>query len=219
MLCRDVEAVVEQNGLAPLPAEARAHVAGCARCQAYVADLSTIVDVAKKWPGEVEPPAHIWVALRTQLELEGVIREPIAVPLSEAAPWWRGFAQLFRSRGLATALVGLVIAVAAFWQLQVKNLPPDTASSDPIFTTAAALNEQERDLTNMQLAGTSPAGTAPVDVSLRQSLKQLDEFITECEVRVRQEPRDELAREYLAAAYQQKAELLSALLDRARSVN
>jgi len=213
MQCRDVEAVVEQDGLAPLPAAAREHVASCTRCQAYVADLSAIVDVARKWPSEVEPPERIWVALRAQLELEGVIREPVPVPLAEAAPWWQGFAQLFRGRGFATALVGLVIAIAAVWQLQSKHLPIAT-NPDPIFSTADALNEQEHDLTNMQLASTSP-----VDASLRQSLKQLDEFIAECEVHVRQEPRDELAREYLAAAYQQKAQLLSALLDRARSVN
>jgi len=214
MQCRDVEAVVEQEGLEPLPASARAHVAGCVRCQALVADLSAIVDVAKKWPLEVEPPERVWVALRTQLELEGVIREPVAVPLAESAPWWQGLAQLFRNRALATAVVGLIIAVAAVLQLQVKEPGTLATSPDPIFTTAAALNEQERDVTNMQLASSSP-----VDASLRQSLKQLDEFIAECELRVKEEPRDELAREYLAAAYQQKAELLSALLDRARSVN
>jgi hypothetical protein len=66
----------------------------------------------------------------------------------------------------------------------------------------------------MQLASTSP-----VDASLRQSLKQLNEFIADCERRVKEEPRDDLAREYLAAAYQQKAELLSAMMDRGRSVN
>jgi hypothetical protein len=212
MLCRDVEAVVEQEGFAPLPASARAHVAGCARCQAYFADLSAIVAAAKELPAEVEPPARVWVALRAQLEREGIIKEPVTAPLAEPAPWWQNFAYLFRSRGLATALVGLLIVVAAV--LQIREPAQPTAPPDPIFSTAAALNEQEHDLTNMHLAGTSP-----VDASLRQSLQQLDEFIAECEQRVKEEPRDELAREYLAAAYQQKAELLSALLDRGRSVN
>jgi hypothetical protein len=50
-------------------------------------------------------------------------------------------------------------------------------------------------------------------------LKQLDEFIAECERHLKESPNDELAREYLAAAYQQKAELLSAMIDRGRSVN
>jgi hypothetical protein len=212
MQCRDVEAVVEQEGLAPLPASARAHLAGCPRCQAFVADLSAIVGAAKGLPAEIEPPARVWVALRAQLELEGIIKEPVPVPLAAPAPWWQNFAQLFRSRGLATALVGLLIIVAGV--LQIREPVSSPAPADPIFSTAAALNEQEHDLSNMHLAGTSP-----VDASLRQSLQQLDEFIAECEQRVKEEPRDELAREYLAAAYRQKAELLSALLDRGRSVN
>ena len=212
MQCRDVEAVVEREGLSPLPADARAHVAGCARCQGYFADLSAIVDAAKAIPAEVEPPARIWVSLRTQLELEGIIKEPAPVPLASPAPWWQNFAQLFRSRGLATALIGLLIVVAGV--LQLREPAPPAAPPDPIFSTAAALDEQEHDLTNMHLAGTSP-----VDTSLRQSLQQLDEFIAECEQRVKEQPRDELAREYLAAAYRQKAQLLSALLDRGRSVN
>jgi len=216
MQCRDVEAVVEQAGLAPLPANARAHVAGCQHCQAYLADLSTIVSVAKEFPAEIEPPALLWVSLRNQLELEGIIKEPAAVPAMAGASWWRGFGDLFRSRGLATAAVGLLIVVAGVLQLQERTVlpPPSATPSDPILATAQALDEQEHDLTNMQLTSTSP-----VDASLRQSLKQLDEFIAECERRVKEEPQDELAREYLAAAYQQKAELLAAMMDRGRSVN
>lgn len=216
MQCRDVETVVEQEGLTPLPASARAHVAGCQRCQAYLADLSSIVSVAREIPSEIEPPPRIWVSLRNQLELEGIIKVPVAVPALAGASRWKGFGDLFRGRTLATAAVGLIILVAGALQLRQPTLapPPSAAPSDPIRATAQALDEQEHDLTNMQLASTSP-----VDASLRQSLKQLDEFIAECERRVKEEPQDELAREYLAAAYQQKAELLAAMMDRGRSVN
>ncbi|HUE57588.1 MAG TPA: hypothetical protein VMO76_17250 [Candidatus Udaeobacter sp.] len=213
MQCRDVEAVVEQEGLAPLPAEARAHVAGCQHCQAYLADHNTIVSIAKEFPAEIEPPARVWVSLRTQLALEGIIKDPASLPAVEHSSSWKGFGDLFGSRTLATAAVGLLIVAAGALQLQHTKVLP-APPSDPIFATAHALDEQERDLTNMQLASTSP-----VDASLRQSLKQLDEFIADCERRVKEEPRDDLAREYLAAAYQQKAELLSAMMDRGRSVN
>jgi hypothetical protein len=213
MQCRDVEAVVELEGLAPLPVGTRAHVAGCQHCQAYLADLNTIVNIARELPAEVEPPERVWVSLRTQLQLEGLVKDPASLPAAEGASWWKGFGDLFRSRTMATAAVGLLIAVAGALQLEQGNVllaPP----ADPIFATAHALDEQEHDLTNMQLVSTSP-----VDTSLRQSLKQLDEFIADCERRVKEEPRDDLAREYLAAAYQQKAELLSAMMDRGRSVN
>jgi len=56
-------------------------------------------------------------------------------------------------------------------------------------------------------------------LSLRQNLKSLNQFIEECRRRLKEDPNDELAREYLSVAYQQKAELLSAMLDRGRSVN
>jgi hypothetical protein len=80
--------------------------------------------------------------------------------------------------------------------------------------TRTTLNEQEPLARGMILASTSP-----VDESLRENLKKVDEFIAECERRVNAEPQDQLAREYLSEAYQQKAELLSAMLDRGRSIN
>jgi hypothetical protein len=76
------------------------------------------------------------------------------------------------------------------------------------------LNEQESDLRNMQTAGTSA-----VDNSFRQNLERVDDFIADCESRVNAAPQDELAREYLSNAYQQKAELLSAMMDREGSVH
>ncbi|HKV63519.1 MAG TPA: hypothetical protein VJO16_16560 [Candidatus Acidoferrum sp.] len=227
MLCKDVEFVVEQEGLAPLPEAARAHVAGCSHCQDYVADLATIVAVANELPAEVEPPARVWVSLQSQLELEGIIKTPVVSAQVERASWWRGFSDLFRGRALATAAVGLVIFVAGVMEWQQ---PPDPRSSgDSSRTgslppwqiafkqTATVLNGQEVDLRNMQLASTSPA--APVDDSYRQSLQQVDEFIADCERRVNAAPQDDLAREYLSNAYQQKAELLSAMMDREGSLH
>src|SRR5260370_5016875 len=88
--------------------------------------------------------------------------------------------------------------------------------ANPFRATAKVLNEQEVDLRNMQLAG---ASTAPVDTSFRQNLQQVDDFIADCEHRVSVAPQDELAREYLSNAYQQKAELLSAMMDREGSLH
>jgi hypothetical protein len=66
----------------------------------------------------------------------------------------------------------------------------------------------------MQLVSSSE-----VDVSLRQNLDIVDKFIADCEQRVKEEPRDDLTREYLSGAYQQKAELLSAMMERGGSGN
>jgi hypothetical protein len=79
------------------------------------------------------------------------------------------------------------------------------------------LNQQEHDLDNMRSASTT--GDPAVDTSLRQNLQQVDEFIADCEHRVKEVPSDDLTREYLTNAYQQKAELLSAMMDRGGSLN
>ncbi|HTF26908.1 MAG TPA: hypothetical protein VK937_23825 [Candidatus Limnocylindria bacterium] len=222
MLCKDVEIVVEQEGLAPLPEAARAHVASCSHCQGFVGDLAAIVSVAKELPAEVEPPARVWLSLQAQLELEGIIKTPVVPAHGERSFWWHGFNDLFRSRALATAAVGLLIFAAGALQLrQPPEAPLETNASVagpvwqiPFAQTAKVLNEQEIDLRNMQLASTSA-----VDTSFRQNLQQVDDFIADCERRVRSAPQDDLAREYLSNAYQQKAELLSAMMDRGGSVH
>jgi hypothetical protein len=53
-----------------------------------------------------------------------------------------------------------------------------------------------------------------VETSYRQSLELVDNFIALCEKTVRKEPTNEIAREYLFAAYQHKAELLSNIMAR-----
>src|SRR5262249_2825886 len=121
MRCKDVEAAVEQDGLAPLPEGVNAHLAQCRECRNYIADLTSIVDVARKMPPEIAPPDRIWISLRPQLEQEGIIREPALAPALEPSSWWHRFSDLFRSRVLATAAVGLLIAFAAVVQLRTDH--------------------------------------------------------------------------------------------------
>jgi len=212
MQCRDVEIVLEQEGLVPLPEAAKAHLAECNNCQNLVADLTSIVATSHLFPAEAEPPARVWVSLRAQLEAEGLIKTPAEVA-RQSAPWWQSLAWLFRGRAFAAAAVGLLIVASAAYQLH-KPAEAPMLRQDTFADTAMALNQQEQDLSNMRLASTSP-----VDSSFRQNLRTVDEFIAECEHHLKEDPQDDLAREYLSRAYQQKAELLSAMMDRGRSVN
>jgi len=228
MQCKDVESVLEQEQIAPLPEQARAHVAGCTSCQNLVADFNAIIAAAERMPAEIAPPERVWISLRAQLEAEGIIREQVPTAAPERAPFWQTLARLFQGRALATAAVGLVIVLGALFQLRSGQMTgrsatpptPGPVASDPFASTAAALSEQERDLADMQRVGTAGrAASAPVDASLQKNLRELDKFIAECAQHLKEQPQDELAREYLAAAYQQKTELLSAMIDRGRSVN
>jgi hypothetical protein len=208
MQCKEVEAVLEREGWTPLPEAARAHVAGCGSCQSLVEDLTTIVATAHLLPAEVEPPARVWNALRAQLEQEGIIK----TRATERGSWWHGFADVFRTRVLASAAVCLLIVAAI--ALQWQRPAPSSEAQNIYAATATDLNNDEAHLLNMQLVDSSD-----VDVSLRQNLDIVDKFIADCEKRVKEEPRDELTRDYLSGAYQQKAELLSAMMERGGSVN
>jgi hypothetical protein len=208
MQCKEVEVVLERDGWTPLPEAARAHVARCGSCQSLVEDLTAIVATAHLLPAEVEPPARVWNALRAQLEQEGIINNHA----TEHGPWWQGFADVFRTRVLATVTVSLLIVAAV--ALQWQRPAPSSEAQNIYADTATDLNNDEARLLNMQLVSSSD-----VDVSLRQNLDIIDKFIADCEQRVKEEPRDDLTREYLSGAYQQKAELLSAMMERGGSGN
>ena len=68
MHCKDLESALGSHGIEALSTEAREHLRSCPSCQGFLADLETIVAVAKTIPAEAEPPVRVWVSLRAQLE-------------------------------------------------------------------------------------------------------------------------------------------------------
>jgi hypothetical protein len=206
MQCKEVEVVLEQQGFVPVPEAARAHLAGCRACQGLVADLTAIVATAHLLPAEVEPPPRVWASLRAQLEREGIIKHAAAHGV-----WWQRFPELFRTRVLATAGVGLLIIAAVVLRVQPPASHPTEARNtyENYDDTSMTLSNDEAHLPSMQLASNSK-----VDVALRQNLDIVDKFIVDCEQRVKDQPGDELARDYLSGAYQQKAQLLSVMMER-----
>src|ERR1700751_2815441 len=116
MQCTEIERAIAESGLLQLPEAARAHVASCPSCTALIEDFAAIVTAAGQIPAEADPPARVWVALRAQLEAEGIIRQPQFDVAAERVPWWHGFRQLFSGRLLATATVALLIVAAGSYQ-------------------------------------------------------------------------------------------------------
>ena len=222
MQCKDFEQVIEENGLLPLSESAQAHVAGCPSCTALVEDFSSILAVAKQIPAEVDPPARLWVAIQAQLEAEGIIRQPKLVIPSETPAWWKSFGALIRGHALATAAVAALILVVGFYQIR-RGGAGESARSVPLATqpfadTDTTLQQEEQSLGPMQPASTL-AGVSNVDSALRENLATVNAFIKECRKHLEEDPNDPMAREYLSTAYQQKAEILAAMMERGRSVN
>jgi hypothetical protein len=220
MQCKDFEQAIEENGLVQLPAAAQAHAASCPSCTALAHDFSAILAVASQIPAEVEPPARVWVALQAQLEAEGIIRQPKIVIPTETAPWWQGFSRLIGGRMLATAALAGLILIAGVYQ--IRQGPVETGNTpvkvEPFAETATTLDREEQSLGAMQPASTL-GYVSNADTSLRENLVTVNAFIKECQKRLQEDPNDPMAREYLSTAYQQKAEILAAMMERGRSVN
>jgi len=162
MQCRELDVLFEEEGLAPLSAAARQHLSECPACKYFFDDVTGIVALAHQLPAEIDPPEHIWISIRTELIREGTIRRFSSE--REAAPWWQSFAELFRSRGLATAAVAMVMILVAF---MLGNKPREQGlqvQEDSYSSTVTALNQQEHDVANMQLASTGE--NSAVDASL-----------------------------------------------------
>jgi len=189
------------------PPEAACHLATCPRCSARMADLELIVSAAANLP-ELDPPDRVWISLRNELEREGLVHVPKSLlermrEMIPAAP----------RTALATGLISALAAMLLF-------LP-----SSPVGERAGTQGEN-RGVWNLmrvheQLASAeAQAGQdvhfrdPQVAASYQQNLALVDNLIGECQKRVSEDPNDELSRQYLVTAYQQKADLLNALAER-----
>ncbi|HEX4074717.1 MAG TPA: hypothetical protein VHX49_04905 [Candidatus Acidoferrales bacterium] len=195
-------------------ADARAHLTICGDCRALVTDLAAIQQTAHSFASDdPEPSPRVWVAVRAQLEREGVIR-------AERHGWTAGligwlddaFAAVPRPALAGAYLVALLaIGVAATFpgsgtSDDARWLSHMEDSTQPL---SAQLDTAEHD-TFSSLKDADPV----VAASLQKNLAIVDNYIVLCEKSVREDPQDEDARDYLYNAYQQKADLLAQMSDR-----
>jgi len=214
MQCQEFEHVLEQRMGEGLPADAAAHLNDCARCRAVVADFEAIQAAAQYLVVEAEPPAHIWLALRAQLESEGLIRTPPPAVARAAGGWlgsrWGALLQPALASAYLVLLLGAVVLVSLVGQLRQSQPRTPVVALQPASTSLDTQLASEGSRTVQAMNQHDPAVTA----SLRENLYIVDNFIALCEKSVREEPQNEAAREYLYGAYQQKAELLAMVMDR-----
>jgi hypothetical protein len=187
-------------------AGARDHSRQCEHCRHLAEDLATIRLAAVTLPEtDTEPSPRLWNSLRAELEREGLIKQEAQ---SERAGW---FAGLFSLRP-ALAL-GYVAALAVLGVALSFNGPADmTARNDRWFestrTSSAKLSAQLQDAEQDEVAALS-SFRPDVTEDLRKNLSIVDNDIALCEKSVREEPDNEIARDYLFTAYEQKADLLA----------
>jgi len=185
--------------------DARAHARDCVRCRGLVEDFAAIQIVARDLStAEEEPPARVWTSLRAQLEQEGLIR-------SRRNGWFQGFFGAIPRPALAGAYLAMLIAAAVALSGPIHRQMNDYRW---IQGTETARLGADLDSVEQNTVAAFPNSNPVVSASLHQNLAIVDNYITLCEKSVREEPENEMARDYLYEAYEQKADLLAQMAER-----
>lgn len=216
MQCSEFEQIIErQEG--PLPDLAVAHLDACQACSDLTADLDSIHNAAVEIGIDgIAPPERLWLSLRRQLEEEGIIQgQRRAAPAIERG-WWHAF----QRPALAGAFLSLVIVAAGLAgftgdSTQMAMHPQFEFKRDALAvpTADSVFEEEQVAMDDANFPGFQQKDAA-VTASFRRNLNIVDNFIVMCEKSVREQPENEMAREYLYGAYEQKAELLASATNR-----
>jgi hypothetical protein len=221
MQCNELEQILEQQIDGPLPVPAVAHISACESCRGLKADLDAIHNAVIGLGAEgIAPPEHLWISLRNQLEAEGIIREPRSAPQGVKHGWWFAFQRpalagaflllvfvaggLISYMGNSTQTTGRLAVSPQFEFKQEASVAPSTES---------VFREEVLTVSDENIPGFQRKDAAVTD-SIHRNLNIVDNFIAMCEKNVREQPENEMAREYLYGAYEQKAELLATAMDR-----
>lgn len=193
---------------------ARDHSRTCANCRGLAEDLGTIRLAAVTLPeADPDPSSHIWTAIRTQLEEEGLIRNGTALQLPHRIGWFDSIFSFVPRPAFAAAYVGALV-IAGFVLSGPVNIPlGQNGWRESTQRTSAELNAQLSAAENTAVA--SMVNFSPdVTADLRKNLSIVDNDIALCEKSVQETPESEIARDYLYSAYQQKADLLAQISER-----
>ena len=193
------------------------HARECSACAVILADLEQIRFASRRLSLE-EPPARVWANVRAQLADEGILHEQVPA-------WQRWFHRLplLAESVPVGALAGLAILALTLMNspqgVENEGLLTSQAGGPQVFTAGVLPvgidASMARTLQDMQAAylGREESIEPGVREIYRKSLASLDASIEECLKHCRREPHDSLARQYLAHAYQSKAEVLASALE------
>lgn len=207
MECKHLLVELEAAGLEErLSPAAAAHLDRCAHCSALMADLRAI-QTASTELSEADPPARLWVSLRNQLESEGLIREAEVEVAGHASrtSFWLGLRP-----ALAAVYLAIVVVAATWVGIGVFRGGSEPSVPGPLVQLPATLAPAPDARETPGISERNPV----VAASYNQSIEIIDNFIRMCEKTVREQPNNEVAREYLYDAYKQKAEVLAMTMER-----
>jgi hypothetical protein len=214
MKCEEFELGLEQDLVS---GSATAHLEACAACRALKNDLDAIRVATQDLRAQeeaIELPERIWVSLRAQLVDEGILRDVTPKSETTSQGWWA----LFQRPALAGGFLGFILIAGILIGMQGQIAPvkdPGTTARTEIQTVRSAEHDVKQELltaVNETLLGVEQQDPALTD-ALRRNLDIVDNVIDVCEKSVRDEPENQMARDYLYGAYEQKADLLATAMN------
>ena len=183
------------------------HLSGCARCQALVADFTSIRRTAAALDEHLPPP-RLWAKIASSIEDR------------QRKPWWeRSLANTFSAWVPVAVAVSLAILIGGAALLVWRAAPP-TALQNAVPQSAAlqptapdvkmAEDHYEQAIAGLQqIADAQNAGLDPgTRAVLRQNLAVIDRAISESRAALSTEPASVLAQESLLDALDTKVALL-----------
>jgi hypothetical protein len=217
--CSRFAETLTQRPDGPYPDAAVSHLETCTQCRALLEELEAIrIAGHQLGASEPEPPAHLWSLLRDQLQSEGLIREP------QRPGWftdWFGFSPRFAMGGAYVALLAIAGSMVGLHSDRPAAMRLDTVRPSISMSSSTVSAELDKTLDSdiERVVASLSERDAPLATSVRQNLGVVDNLIVLCEQSVRDNPDNPIAREYLYGAYQQKATLLAAAIDRSTMEN
>lgn len=220
-------------------AELERHLAECAECRTFLADMEAIRNLAESLD-PLEPPGRVWLQTAGRLRQEGRIQAPPARAPSRAPR----YALLAIAASLVLA-VGVAIGLLVT-QYRTPNAPPPTTAPTPGTQASATdavdvesveaefrLAEQhyQNAIAKLEQAArldqaASGAGDNALDpqtaAMLQKNLQVIDQAIAESRAALRSEPLSASARDSLFDALKRKVALLQdtiALMNEMRKGN
>jgi len=217
--CSRFAETLSQQPDGPFPDGAASHLYSCPYCQALWDELVAIRMTAQELGAtEPEPPEHLWLSLRDQLASEGLIREP------QRPGWfadWFGISPRFAMGGAYIAVLAIAGSLVGLHGGRPSAIRLDTVHPSMSMSSGTVTAELNKTLDSdiERVVASLSEHDAPLATSVRQNLGVVDNLIDLCEKSVQENPGDPMAREYLYGAYQQKATLLAAAIDRSTMEN
>jgi len=212
MTCAEFQRMLPEIIDAGGDAEQEKHLNSCPVCSDLVQDLRYIAEQAKLLVPMEDPSPRVWEGINNALEREGMVRP------RRGAGRFRTATVLAPSRwstagGLVALAAVLLIGVGLLSYRRATSTPaqPNQVAGAPTTPAAAADPDADDDAKLIaHIQKTAPALASTYD----ENLKSVNSYIAAVRRRIRENPDDDQARDYLMRAYDQKAMLYSMAMER-----